>query len=139
MHARLGEILYRSSLADPASDDPDSQTLLIEALGRFSRSVELCDGYIRGWCGIKMVTLFPITRLGRLFLMRVDFQTSDKLLERQAKTGLTSKPTLSSPATTLAELNKRARALLSSTVAEARAGFSDHDIAAAKRIMEPQT
>ncbi|KAI1377384.1 tetratricopeptide [Hypoxylon crocopeplum] len=50
IHARLGEILFISA----KSSDNTSQ--LAEALKRFSRSIELCDGYLRGYYGLKLTT-----------------------------------------------------------------------------------
>ncbi|KAI4156715.1 MAG: hypothetical protein LQ340_000068 [Diploschistes diacapsis] len=51
LHARLGEIHYISSSLRIPDGNLDSDRMLVQALRRFSRSVELCDGYIRGWCG----------------------------------------------------------------------------------------
>ena len=52
IHARLGEVLYIS--ATSGSESVDSKTLA-EAMRRFCRSVELCDDYLRGHYGLKMV------------------------------------------------------------------------------------
>ncbi|KAM0496205.1 hypothetical protein D7B24_001025 [Verticillium nonalfalfae] len=52
MHARLGEVLY---MAATASDGPQLKRLT-ESLKRFSRSIELCDDYLRGYYGLKLVT-----------------------------------------------------------------------------------
>jgi hypothetical protein len=35
----------------------NSYTLLIDAVRRFSRSIELCDDYLRGYYGLKVVRL----------------------------------------------------------------------------------
>ncbi|KAI0885254.1 tetratricopeptide [Annulohypoxylon maeteangense] len=48
IYARLGEILYISSKS------PGNAGQLVEALKRFSRSIELCDGYLRGYYGLKL-------------------------------------------------------------------------------------
>ncbi|XDG02055.1 hypothetical protein ABKA04_001670 [Annulohypoxylon sp. FPYF3050] len=50
IYARLGEILYI------ASKSSGNAGQLVEALKRFSRSVELCDGYLRGFYGLKLTT-----------------------------------------------------------------------------------
>ncbi|OTB05813.1 hypothetical protein M426DRAFT_10260 [Hypoxylon sp. CI-4A] len=50
VHARLGEILF---VAGKASNNAGQ---LSEALRRFSRSIELCDGYLRGYYGLKLTT-----------------------------------------------------------------------------------
>lgn len=41
---------------DAESQSDSSQPRLAEALKRFSRSVELCDDYLRGYYGLKRVT-----------------------------------------------------------------------------------
>ncbi|KAB5575986.1 hypothetical protein GE09DRAFT_611481 [Coniochaeta sp. 2T2.1] len=55
MHARLGEVQYMAASAT-GSSDAASQKYLAEALKRFARSVELCDDYLRGYYGLKLVT-----------------------------------------------------------------------------------
>lgn len=52
IHARLGEVLYISgSLAKIGMEK-----LMIDSLQRFCRSIELCDNYLRGYYGLKIVT-----------------------------------------------------------------------------------
>lgn len=51
IHARLGEVLYMSS----SSGDASSERNLVESLRRFCRSIELCDDYLRGYYGLKLV------------------------------------------------------------------------------------
>jgi tetratricopeptide (TPR) repeat protein len=51
MQARMGEVLL---MASQTADSP-SQKQLAEALKRFSRSIELCDDYLRGYYGLKLV------------------------------------------------------------------------------------
>ncbi|KAI1391174.1 tetratricopeptide [Hypoxylon trugodes] len=48
IHARLGEVLF------VAGKSSDNASQLSSALKRFSRSVELCDGYLRGYYGLKL-------------------------------------------------------------------------------------
>ncbi|KAI0129297.1 tetratricopeptide [Hypoxylon sp. NC0597] len=50
IHARLGEVLFI------AAKSTDNAGQLAEALKRFSRSIELCDGYLRGYYGLKITT-----------------------------------------------------------------------------------
>ncbi|KAI0852242.1 TPR-like protein [Daldinia vernicosa] len=50
VHARLGEVLF---IAAKSSDNAGQ---LGEAIKRFSRSIELCDGYLRGYYGLKLAT-----------------------------------------------------------------------------------
>lgn len=51
MHARLGEVLYMAGVAS----DPGSDKFLAESFRRFCRSIELCDDYLRGYYGLKLV------------------------------------------------------------------------------------
>lgn len=51
MHARLGEILYMAAISGEAG----SEKYLAESLRRFCRSIELCDDYLRGYYGLKLV------------------------------------------------------------------------------------
>ncbi|KAI2779491.1 TPR-like protein [Daldinia loculata] len=50
VHARLGEVLFI------AAQSSDNAGQLGEAIKRFSRSIELCDGYLRGYYGLKLTT-----------------------------------------------------------------------------------
>ena len=52
IHARLGEVLFIS--ATSGNDSVDGKTLA-EAMRRFCRSIELCDDYLRGYYGLKLV------------------------------------------------------------------------------------
>lgn len=55
LHARLGEMEYIAGSS--ANDGTEaSQRSLLHAMQRFSRSVELCDNYIRGYYGLKLTT-----------------------------------------------------------------------------------
>ncbi|KAH6648904.1 hypothetical protein BKA67DRAFT_661845 [Truncatella angustata] len=53
IHARLGELLLMAAKSTQQNDTPKQ---LSEALKRFSRSVELCDDYLRGYYGLKLTT-----------------------------------------------------------------------------------
>lgn len=52
MHARLGEVLF---MAAKAGGEGSHEQHLAEALKRYCRSIELCDDYLRGYYGLKMV------------------------------------------------------------------------------------
>ena len=56
LHARMGEVLYISAMNSSESTVIKN---LAESLRRFCRSVELCDDYLRGFYGLKMVRLLP--------------------------------------------------------------------------------
>ncbi|TWU77523.1 hypothetical protein ED733_007342 [Metarhizium rileyi] len=53
MQVRLGEILL---MAAATSSDGGAQRHHAEAVKRFCRSIELCDDYLRGYYGLKLVT-----------------------------------------------------------------------------------
>jgi hypothetical protein len=53
MHARLGEVLYMAATAGEAA----AERYLAESLRRFCRSIELCDDYLRGYYGLKLVRM----------------------------------------------------------------------------------
>lgn len=56
IHARLGELQYMAATAGGANE-ASSQAYMAEALKRFCRSIELCDDYLRGYYGLKLVCL----------------------------------------------------------------------------------
>ncbi|KAJ9640256.1 uncharacterized protein PV06_10774 [Exophiala oligosperma] len=53
LHARLGELEYMAGVS--ATDSTDGREHLSLAVKRFSRSIELCDDYLRGFYGLKLV------------------------------------------------------------------------------------
>ncbi|EJT77584.1 tetratricopeptide repeat domain-containing protein [Gaeumannomyces tritici R3-111a-1] len=55
LHARLGEVSYMAATAQSAANDTTPKHLS-EATKRFCRSIELCDDYLRGYYGLKLVT-----------------------------------------------------------------------------------
>lgn len=52
MHAHVGEVLYISAMN--GNEDSEGR-LLAEAMRRFCRSIELCNDYLRGHYGLKLV------------------------------------------------------------------------------------
>lgn len=50
----MGEIEY-TSVAPGSEGTQANQQLLMDAIRRFSRSIELCDDYLRGYYGLKKV------------------------------------------------------------------------------------
>lgn len=54
IHARLGEVQYLAAGAKE-SGSGDQLKALSESMRRFCRSVELCDDYLRGYYGMKLV------------------------------------------------------------------------------------
>jgi tetratricopeptide (TPR) repeat protein len=55
VHAKLGEVLYLS--ADRLEGEAQRKALA-ESMRRFCRSLELCDDYLRGFYGLKLVSIF---------------------------------------------------------------------------------
>ncbi|EAQ90710.1 hypothetical protein CHGG_02645 [Chaetomium globosum CBS 148.51] len=55
IHARLGELQYMAATA-PGLANGLYQKYMAEAVKRFSRSIELCDDYLRGYYGLKLVS-----------------------------------------------------------------------------------
>lgn len=54
LHARLGELEHLSGIS---SNEPNEvQNHLSQAVKRFSRSIELCDDYLRGFYGLKLAS-----------------------------------------------------------------------------------
>lgn len=53
IHARLGEVLFLSANKVEGAEQVKA---LSEAMRRFCRSIELCDDYIRGYYGLKLVS-----------------------------------------------------------------------------------
>lgn len=53
MHAKLGEVLYLS--VQRIEGAADQLKTLSESMRRFCRSIELCDDYLRGYYGLKLV------------------------------------------------------------------------------------
>lgn len=55
LHARLGELNFMASQAGSDSSEAGTR-YLVDAIHRFSRSIELCDNYLRGYYGLKLST-----------------------------------------------------------------------------------
>lgn len=53
MHAKLGEVMYVS--AGKTEGSADQLKALADSMRRFCRSIELCDDYLRGYYGLKLV------------------------------------------------------------------------------------
>ncbi|KAK4137998.1 hypothetical protein BT67DRAFT_432141 [Trichocladium antarcticum] len=122
IHARLGELLYMAATA-PGVAGGSYQKYMAEALKRFSRSIELCDDYLRGYYGLKSV--------------------SQKLLNDGAKSTKQSDDNeLTLPDTkTIEQLNELATAKLSEIVRHCAAhergwrGYDEATVAAARELL----
>ncbi|KAK3299184.1 uncharacterized protein B0H64DRAFT_317765 [Chaetomium fimeti] len=122
IHARLGELQYMAATA-PGVANGLYQKYMAEAVKRFARSVELCDDYLRGYYGLKLV--------------------SKRLLNDGAKaTRQTDDSEFALPGTsTLERLNELATARLSEIVRHSAAsdrgwrGYSEAEVAAARALL----
>ncbi|KJR84433.1 tetratricopeptide repeat domain protein [Sporothrix schenckii 1099-18] len=65
IHARLGEIEYMAASTAAGGSDAATQKYAAESLKRFCRSIELCDDYLRGFYGLKLVTSFVLKNAGK--------------------------------------------------------------------------
>ncbi len=57
VHARMGELLYMAALAKESGNATGGLKMQIDSMRSFCRSVELCDDYLRGYYGLKLVGL----------------------------------------------------------------------------------
>jgi hypothetical protein len=78
-------------MAAKSSQQNDASKQLSEALKRFSRSVELCDDYLRGYYGLKLVGLQDPFRLINLLMMNLRPRppSSFSVIRRRAPSNLT--------------------------------------------------
>ena len=65
IHARLGEMQYMAATSSGAVEATVAK-YLAESLKRFSRSIELCEDYLRGYYGLKKVTDKLLADSGKL-------------------------------------------------------------------------
>ncbi|CAK7198282.1 Inositol phosphatase SIW14 [Sporothrix eucalyptigena] len=65
VHARLGEVEYMAASTSAGGSDAATQKYAAESLKRFCRSIELCDDYLRGFYGLKLVTSFVLKNSGK--------------------------------------------------------------------------
>jgi hypothetical protein len=73
IHAKLGEIIYTT--ADFKANAAELSRVISESMRRYLRSVELCENYLKGYYGLKLVSI-PDVR-DQLRLMALDMlQTS---------------------------------------------------------------
>jgi hypothetical protein len=73
MHAKLGEIIY--STADFKSNPAELSRVMAESMRRYLRSVELCENYLKGYYGLKLVSHHNVVVYGQLTALDV-LQTS---------------------------------------------------------------
>ena len=74
IHAHLGEVLYLSAMN---GNENSEDRILAEATRRFCRSVELCDDYLRGYYGLKLVWYWPGSCISSIGLTRIFRRQTD--------------------------------------------------------------
>ncbi|KFA47073.1 hypothetical protein S40293_04611 [Stachybotrys chartarum IBT 40293] len=122
IHARLGEIMFMA--ANQGSEENSSQKYLAESIKRFSRSIELCDDYLRGYYGLKTVTDKLLSDDGKS-----KNQSEDNAFQLPAKA-------------TIEKLNQVATAKLAEIVRRSGAnepqwqGYNEAEIAAARALLD---
>ena len=144
IHARLGEILYISAMSS-SNETADSKTFA-EAMRRFCRSVELCDDYLRGYYGLKLV--LPSLPAHVTHKTKYVAQTTDRLLsalpDDSKSTGQmvsTDNGELPMPSTTtVRKLNERATFKLAEITRDATGkGLNHAEVVAAKALLDKST
>ena len=143
IHARLGEILYISTTC--SNENADSKTLA-EAMRRFCRSVELCDDYLRGYYGLKLVlsSLLPHVKDKTKDVT----QTTDRLLSAFPNDSTSTEQMVSTdngelpmPSTTIVrKLNERATSKLAEITRDTTGKGPNHaEVVAAKALLDKGT
>ncbi|KAL1836074.1 hypothetical protein VTJ49DRAFT_5609 [Mycothermus thermophilus] len=128
IHARLGELQYMAATASGGAANGSYQKYMAEAIKRFSRSIELCDDYLRGYYGLKLVSKALLNGDGA--------KTS-----KQTEEGDFALPDRS----TLEKLHELATAKLAEIVRRAAAkergwrGYSEAETAAARELLAQDT
>ncbi|MCJ1427303.1 hypothetical protein MMC29_005206 [Sticta canariensis] len=127
IHARLGEILYISTSSN--SNDGSIGKILGESVRRFCRSIELCDGYLRGYYGLKIAS----DRLLALLSKSPNFSSDSVTSTDQRDLMIPSVQTLN-------RLNEKA----TSRLAEISRGtshsiYEESEINAAKELLDKST
>ncbi|KAI3396393.1 hypothetical protein diail_12201 [Diaporthe ilicicola] len=144
IHARLGEVEYMASTASGA-DEATSRKYLAESLKRFCRSVELCDDYLRGFYGLKLVRCWKPRNFWKIC---VDVaQVTLKLLESTTKSG--KQPDAEDfsipPTATIEKLSEKSTAKLSEIVRRSTAkergwcGFEASEVEAARELLSKES
>ncbi|KID85564.1 tetratricopeptide repeat domain-containing protein [Metarhizium guizhouense ARSEF 977] len=119
IHARLGEVSF---MAATTASEGGSQKHYAEAVKRFCRSIELCDDYLRGYYGLKLVT--------------------DKLVQNTPKSKKDSEGFQLPDQATIEKLNEAATKKLGEIVRRNGAkdklwqGYDAREIAAARELLD---
>lgn len=130
VHARMGELLYISAIASNSADGNSLKTLS-ESMRRFSRSIELCDNYLRGYYGLKLTT-------------KKLLELIPKISNKQAVTDPTAGDLAPPSVATVEKLHELATAKLAEIVRRSGSGESgwDYDqseLIAARELLDRDT
>lgn len=142
IHARLGELLLMAAKSSQPNDAPRQLT---EAVKRFCRSVELCDDYLRGFYGLKLVSLLEL--LYHLTRRLIEYKATRKLLQEPPKAAKPSNDDdFALPdAATLQRLDELATGKLAEITRRFTAGekgwqgYDEAEIVAAKALLEEES
>lgn len=124
--------------------DEAAQKYLAESLKRFARSVELCDDYLRGYYGLKLVGCCSYANHAARLLCCPDAQVTSRLLKDPPKPAVkaTDLDDIATPtASTVENLNELATEKLSEIVRRYTAqerhwsGYDKAEIAAARELL----
>ncbi|KAK5110853.1 hypothetical protein LTR62_005564 [Meristemomyces frigidus] len=130
MHARLAELIYMGA---QKLEGGEQLKALSESMRRFCRSIELCDGYLRGYVGLKVTT-------GQL-LQTLEGGKKSQLTVSDPTTGDLAPPSLAS----VKKLNALATAKLGEIVRRGSAGekgwdgYSPVELQAARQVLDRDT
>ncbi|KAH8804623.1 hypothetical protein F5884DRAFT_859245 [Xylogone sp. PMI_703] len=140
IHARLGEVLFMAASA--SNSDANGDKYLADSMRRFCRSVELCDDYLRGYYGLKLVSHSPMSIA---CCGRNTAQVTSRLLTRLPQSSRSSK-TEDGPALpdlkTVERLNEMATAKLAEIVRRSTGGepgwtgYEESEVAAAQELLK---
>ncbi|MCJ1462160.1 hypothetical protein MMC07_000760 [Pseudocyphellaria aurata] len=123
IHARLGEILYISTTNN---NDGSVGKILAESVRRFCRSIELCDGYLRGYYGLK-------TASDRLLVLL----SKSPSIASDSITNTDDRDLLIPSVQTLNQLNEKATSRLAEIIRGSnRSGYQESEIIAAKNLLD---
>lgn len=149
MHARLGEVVFLS--ANRIESGGDQLKQLSESMRRFCRSVELCNDYLRGYYGLKLVTMTQPIFLSEMMLIAP--QSTTRLLDVLSKQKK-SQPASSDPVTgdlappsirSVEKLNELATSKLVEILRHSAAGdvgwdgYSQAELIAAQELLDRDT
>lgn len=127
-----------------SASDGSPQQQLTESVKRFSRSIELCDDYLRGYYGLKLVSVPSARAEGRQLIA---YQVTNKLLKEPSKPSrqVDSDDWTLPDASTTQKLNELATQKLAEIVRRNGAqerlwqGYDESEVAAARDLLSKES